>query len=335
MWKGQRTVDVHGHMTTPADYRAFAAGLTANRTPRTARLQISDDALEGALQRHLKKMDDGNIDYQLLGPRPVSMSHWESIYLQNKYAEVTNDVIAQTVRLHPDRFAGMAQLPQHWQHDTKACLEEFERSVKDLGFVGAYLNPDPGGNSLTPGMNTEYWYPLYEKAQELDAPLMVHPSIHFDERREIIPASYQYNNVVEEYLALQLLTHGDVFDVFPRLKIVICHFGGALDRFVLSDTGHISRKGYGTNLFFDTCAYDNDFFNAAVKQKGADACVFGTEAPGSGGASRTDTGKPSDEYVVDLIDQVPFISEDEKLGILQRIPLKVFSRVDEKVALAK
>ena len=47
MWKGQRTVDVHGHMTTPADYRAFAAGLTANRTPRTARLQISDDALEG------------------------------------------------------------------------------------------------------------------------------------------------------------------------------------------------------------------------------------------------------------------------------------------------
>ena len=138
MWKGQRTVDVHGHMTTPADYRAFAAGLTANRTPRNARLQISDDALEGALQRHLKKMDDGNIDYQLLGPRPVSMSHWESLYLQNRYAEVTNDVIAQTVRLHPDRFAGMAQLPQHWQHDTKACLEEFERSVKDLGFVGAY-----------------------------------------------------------------------------------------------------------------------------------------------------------------------------------------------------
>ena len=183
-------------------------------------------------------------------------------------------------------------------------------------------------------MNTEYWYPLYEKAQELDAPLLVHPSIHFDEKREIIPASYQYNNVVEEYLALQLLTHSDVFDVFPRLKIVISHFGGALDRFVLSDAGHISRKGYGTNLFFDTCAYDNDFFNAAVKQKGAEACVFGTEAPGSGGAVRTDTGKPSDEYVVDLIDQVPFISEDEKLGILQRTPLKVFSRVDASVALA-
>ena len=261
------------------------------------------------------------------------MWHWESIYLQHKFAEVTNDVIAQTARLHPDRFVGMAQLPQHYQHDTKVCLEEFERCVKSLGFVGAYLNPDPGGNGLTPGMNNEYWFPLYDKSQELNAPLMVHPSINFDPRREIIPASYQYNNLTEEYLALQLLTHSDVFDQFPRLKIVICHFGGALDRFVLSDTGHISRKGYGTNLFFDTCAYDNDFVNAAVKQKGADAVVFGTEAPGSGGAIRTDTGKPSDEYVVDLIDQVPFLTADDKLNILQKTPLRVFSLVNQSLAV--
>jgi len=333
MWNGHRTVDVHGHMTTPADFRGFAAGLTANRTPRSARLQISDDALEGALVRHIKKIDDGKIDYQLLGPRPVAMWHWESLYLQRKFAEVTNDVIAQSVRLHPDRFAGMAQLPQHYQHDTKACLEEFERAVKDLNFVGAYVNPDPGGNGLTPGMNDEYWFPLYEKAQELEAPLMVHPSISFNPRIEIIPASYQYNNVTEEYLALHLLTHSNVFDQFPRLKIVICHFGGALDRFILTDTGHISRKGYGSNLFFDTCAYDDDFMAAAMKQKGPEACVFGTEAPGSGGAIRPETGKPSDEFVVDQIAALPFLSDQDKLNVLQSNPLKVFSRVNKQLAI--
>ncbi len=333
MWNGHRTVDVHGHMTTPPEFRAFSHNLTANRTPRTAKLEISDDRLENALGRHMKKIDDGKIDYQLLGPRPVSYWHFEAMFIQRKWAEVTNDVIAQTVRLHPDRFAGMAQLPQHFEHDIEESLEEFERAVKDLGFVGAYVNPDPGGNHLTPGMNDEYWFPLYELASELDAPLLVHPSISLDPRLEIIPASYQYNNVTEEYLALQLLTHSDVFDQFPKLKIIICHFGGALDRFVLTDTGHISRKGYGTNLFFDTCAYDNDFVAAAVKQKGANACVFGTEAPGSGGAIHPDTGKPSDEYVVDLLDHLPFLSDADKLAILQTTPLKVFSRIDQAKAL--
>lgn len=335
MWNGQRTVDVHGHMTTPPEFRAFSHNLTANRTPRSANLTISDDRLEDALKRHLTKIDDGKIDYQLVGPRPVSYWHFETMRLQRKWAEVTNDVIAQTVRLHPDRFAGMAQLPQHFEHDIDESLEEFERAVNDLGFVGAYLNPDPGGNHLTPGMNDEYWYPLYEKSVELDAPLLVHPSINFDPRIEIIPASYQYNNVTEEYLALQLLTHSDVFDTFPELKIIICHFGGALDRFVLTDKGHISRKGYGTNLFFDSCAYDTDFVTAAVKQKGVDSVVFGTEAPGSGGAIHPVTGKPSDENVVDLLDSLDFLSDSDKLNILQTTPLKVFSRVDPKVALAK
>jgi predicted TIM-barrel fold metal-dependent hydrolase len=162
---------------------------------------------------------------------------------------------------------------------------------------------------------------------------MVHPSISFDPRLEIIPNNYQYNNVTEEYLASQLLTHSNVFDQFPRLKIVICHFGGALDRFVRGDTGHLSQKGYGTNLFFDTCAYDDAFVEAAVKQKGVDACVFGTEAPGSGGAIHPATGKPSDEHCVDQIGSLPFLTHEQRLQILQGNPLKVFNRIKRDVAL--
>lgn len=104
------------------------------------------------LQRHLKKIDDGKIDYQLVGPWPVSYWHHEAMLLQHKWAEVTNDIIAQTVRLHPDRFAGIVQLPQHFEHEITESFEEFERGVKEYGFVGAYVNPDQGANHLTPDL---------------------------------------------------------------------------------------------------------------------------------------------------------------------------------------
>src|SRR5262249_28274936 len=131
---------------------------------------------------------------------------------------------------HPDRFLGIAQLPQSSTLDTSNCVAELSRCVEELGFVGALVNPDPAGDRQTPGMNAEYWFPLYDRAQALDAPLIVHPSISRDPRLAIIPHSYQYNNVTEEALAVLLLEHSGVFETFPRLKIVVCHCGGALNR---------------------------------------------------------------------------------------------------------
>ena len=141
---------------------------------------MSDEQLEAAQQRHLKFMDDRGIDVQLIGPRPIAMWHWMRPFLQEFWAFTTNNVIARIVKLHPDRFRGMAQLPQSRDRDTRFCLPEFERCIKELNFVGAYLNPDPAGDKQTPGVHEEYWHPLYEKAVQLDVPLMVHPSTTYD-----------------------------------------------------------------------------------------------------------------------------------------------------------
>ena len=45
------------------------------------------------------------------------------------------------------------------------------------------------------------------------------------------------------------------------------------------------------NLYYDCCAYDDNFLAAAIKQHGVDQILFGTESPGSGGVLRPDTGK--------------------------------------------
>lgn len=323
MHNGQKVIDVHGHMTTPPHFRQFAANLVSQNSPQ--KFELADEQLARAQERHLQVMNERNIDLQLLGPRPIAMWHWMRPFLQELWCRVTNDVIARICKLHPDRFVGMAQLPQNSTLDTRNCIPELVRCVKELGFVGAYLNPDPAGDKQTPGMHEEYWYPLYEKAQELDIPLFVHPSVSYDRRIEVIPANYQMNNYIEEFIALQLLTHSNVFQTFPRLKVVICHCGGALNRFIPTDR-HIAQKDLSKNLFFDACAYDVNFLTAAIKQRGVDQMLFGTEAPGSGGAVRPDTGRPSDD-LVPVIDSLGFLTAEDKLKIFHKNPLKVFTRV--------
>ncbi len=356
MYKGQKVIDVHGHMSTPPHFRAYAYNLIALRSPGETDLEIPDDLIETALERHLRVMDERNIDLQLISPRPVAMMHWERPFIVERWTRTTNNVIHQQCRMHPDRFAGVAQLPQNASLDTRNCVEELERCVRELGFVAAIVNPDPGADRQTPGMNTEFWFPLYERAEERDATLIVHPSISRDPRIEIIPHSYQYNNITEETLATLLLEHSDVFERFPRLRILVCHCGGALrrtlprgarvgwggsgswaqavvkesDREGGGQIGMPVRRARGTardvssNLFFDTCAYDRHFLAAAIHQRGVDRMVFGTEAPGTGtSVLNPETGKPSDD-LVPVIDRLEFLSTEDKVKIFTENPRRVF-----------
>ncbi|HEY2987180.1 MAG TPA: amidohydrolase family protein [Candidatus Binatia bacterium] len=324
MFQNQKVIDVHGHMSTPPHFRGHLGATISLNTPGR-KLEMSDEALANAQKSHIKGMDERNIDVQLIGPRPVAMWQWTRPFLQQDICRVTNDVIARIVKLHPDRFYGMAQLPQNSQLDTSNCVAELERCVTQLGFVGAYVNPDPSGRKDAPGMNDPYWHPLYKKAQELDVPLMVHPSTSFDPRIEVVPHNYQMNNYTEEFIAMHILSHSNVFELFPRLRIVICHCGGALNRFIPTDH-HIAQKDLSKNLFYDCCAYDDNFLTAAIKQKGVDQMMFGTEFPGSGGAARPDTGKPSDD-VLPVIDSLKFLSGEDKLKIFRTNALRVFTKV--------
>ncbi|HZU06295.1 MAG TPA: amidohydrolase family protein [Chloroflexota bacterium] len=345
MYQGRKVIDVHGHMSTPPHFRAFAYNLIALRTPDEFDLDLSDEQLEMAQKRHLRMLDERGIDIQLLSARPVAMMHWERPFIVEKWTRVTNNVIHQICRLHPDRFVGIAQLPQCSTRDTSNCLEELDRCVEELGFVGALVNPDPGGDRQTPGMDKEYWFPLYERAQTLDIPLIVHPSISRDPRLESIPHSYQYNNLTEETLAVLLLEHSNVFELFPRLKVVVCHCGGALNRIRARELERSGERAGGQvgmavreeaprrrgdvtqNLFFDTCAYDPDFLATAIKQRGPERMLFGTEVPGTGSDTlNPETGRPSDD-LIPVIDRMEFLATEDKVKILYENALRVFPRL--------
>jgi predicted TIM-barrel fold metal-dependent hydrolase len=81
------------------------------------------------------------------------------------------------------------------------------------------------------------------------------------------------------------------------------------------------------NLFFDTCAYDPHFLAAALRQRGVDRMVFGTEVPGSGSHLRNpSTGKPADD-VLALLEGFDFITDEERIRIINDNPRRVFPRL--------
>lgn len=330
MYGSKKVLDIHAHVTAPCHgTQALALMLASNtptkfdpRTEENAGLGMTQESWARSVQVHIDTIDDRSIDCQLIGPRPYLMLGWMQAHLLPAWTRLVNNMIAKQIMIAPDRFVGAAQLPQNaLAEDLSHCVPELERCVHELGFKAVYLSPDPSGDRKSPGMNDKYWYPVYAKCQELGIPIVVHGTNCVDPRIDIIPQNYQIGFVWEQYLATQLLSHSDVFERFPELKVVVCHCGGALDRFIKSDH-HLSQRDVSKNLFFDTNALDLHFLEAAIKQRTPARMCFGTEAPGSGAAVRPETGRPGDD-LVPVISSFEFLSEQDKMTIFHDNPAHV------------
>jgi predicted TIM-barrel fold metal-dependent hydrolase len=157
------------------------------------------------------------------------------------FTEETNTVIAKQVEMFPDRFRGRVWLPLTPGVSPKAVLPYLEKLVKEQGFVGCLLNPDPGECSgvETPPLGDRFWYPLYEKLVELDIPGHIHSSGCRSER-----LTYSLHFINEENIAVVSLLTSDVFKDFPTLKILVSHGGGAIPyQFARFEASSLRRKG--------------------------------------------------------------------------------------------
>jgi len=336
MYHGTKVFDVHSHVRRPNGANLFATSMLASNAASKSPLSeggrdtVSTEQYFAEAEHHVRYMDERNIDVQLLGPQPFLMFGWMPDHLLPAWTRYINDAIAQQVRFFPTRFLGACQLPQRAHEDSIAhCLPELERCVSEYGFVGVYVSPDPTGHRDSPGLAEPYWYPLYERCEQLGLPIIVHGSACQDPRIRNIPGNYQIGFVIEQYLATEILTHSDDFERFQNLKVVICHCGGALDRFMASER---RWPDLSNNLFFDTCAHDIDYLGVAIRQRGVPQMVFGTEArgqnPGSGPRPAHEPGISGDD-LVPVIDSYDFLSEADKIAIFNANPCRVLPAFDK------
>jgi 4-oxalmesaconate hydratase len=231
--------------------------------------------------------------------------------------------------MFPDRLRGVAGLPQYRDASPENCLEELERTVNELGFVGCLLNPDPTEGDATPppGLGDPFWYPLYKRMVALDVPALIHSASSCCPRE-----SYTLKFINEESIAIISLLESRVFEDFPKLRIVVAHGGGAIPyqmgRF---RAWTLRRKEPETfdqklrKLYFDTCNYSKDSLELLFRTVGVDRCLFGTESPGTGSVHNPETGFDFDD-LKPLIEQIDWLSDDDRHAIFEGNARKVYPR---------
>lgn len=328
-------IDCHGHVSPPVDLWAYKASLMSHRGEHGRRMDdISDEEIlryankkEMAPCGHLDMLDRVGTDLQLLSPRPFQMAHSaKPAKIVHWFTEETNNLIARTVGLLPDRFLGVGGLPQAAGEPIENVLAELERCIKQLGFKGVLLNPDPFENSgaEAPHLGDRYWYPLYEKLCELDVPAHIHASGSHSER-----TPYTLHFINEESIAVFNLVNSDVFKDFPELKIVVSHGGGAIPYQIGRFQSGAARKGFDfldrmRNLYFDTVLYTPEALSLLIKTVGVDRCLFGAECPGVGSTIDPATGRTRDD-VKPMIESLDWLSQTDRDAIFHGNARRVFN----------
>ena len=329
-------IDCHAHVTAPQKLWAYRALLTANRgVDGPGKLVISDDEIEESLhideigiKGHLELLTDHKIDLQLISPRPYHLMHSEYPEKMIRwFLEEEHNVMARIIRMHPDKFQGIAALPQCAGLSIKNSLPELERAVKELGFRGCLINPDPfeeRGTGEAPSLGDEYWYPLYEMLCKLKIPGIIHATTSCSSR-----LGYSIKMINEESIGILNLLNSNVFQDFPDLKLIIPHGGGAIPYQIGRFEADYRKKEKGSfrehmkKFYYDTVLYSEEAIEFLIKVVGADNCLFGTECPGVGAVINPCTGKQMDD-LVPVIDNLSFLSEDEKKKIFEENAKKVF-----------
>ena len=330
-------IDCHGHYTTaPKELQAFRdEQIKGNDTP--APLKISDDQIRETIQNgQLKMQQDRGSDITIFSPRAAGMGHHIGTGKTSEvWTDVCNTLIHRVVKLFPKNFIGVAQLPQTPGVSPANCIKELERCVKEFGFVGCNLNPDPSGGKWTdpPMTDKKWWYPFYEKMVELDVPAMVHVSMSCNPNFHTTGAHY----INGDTTAFMQFIMSDIFKDFPTLRFIIPHGGGAAPyhwgryRGLAQDQ---KRPPFDElllkNVFFDTCVYHQPGIDLLTKVVPIDNILFASEMIGAVRGIDPNTGHHYDD-TKRYVDKAP-ISDADRKKIFETNIKKVFPRFDKSYA---
>jgi 4-oxalmesaconate hydratase len=336
-------IDCHGHYTTaPKALQAYRdaqiEGLKDLSRPRTkGRVEISDDDIRQSLENvQLKLQRERGSDVTIFSPRASAMAHHIGDATTSlHWSQQCNDLIHRVCSLYPDNFVGVCQLPQTPSEPLANCADELARCVKELGFIGCNLNPDPSGGRWTaPPLTDRYWYPFYEKMVELDVPAMVHVSSSCNPNFHATGAHY----INADTTAFMQFLTADLFQDFPTLRFIIPHGGGAVPyhwgryRGLAQDMKRPPLDELiGDNVFFDTCVYHLPGIELLLKVVPADNVLFGSEMVGAVRGIDPETGHYFDD-TKRYIDALPTLSAEDRHKIFEGNARKVYPRINTQLA---
>ncbi len=242
----------------------------------------------------LKGMDEAGIDIQVLSHNSPSAQKLPA-EIAGPLTRRVNDRLAGIIKQNPNRFAGFAALPTA---DPAAAADELERCVTTLGFKGAMIHGLANGMWLD---DRTFW-PIYARAEKLDVPIYIHPSVP---KPEVIEAYYKeyasdhpillraaWGYTVETATQSVRLILSGVFDAHPKLKFIIGHLGEGvplllwrINNAFTRPTGKMVQVAdiYRKHFYVTTSGFFSDAaLQACIKEIGIDRIMFSVDFPFEG-----------------------------------------------------
>lgn len=330
-------IDSHAHIVMPPESFRYMAELIGGRANPSSTPKVPEGPLRKLTEDLVRQMDALGTDIQFLSPRPYLQMHSVNPpKVTELWSRYCNNLIHAVVNMFPDRFRGVAGLPQYrTECPSVRAVAELERCVNELGFVGCLINPDPteGAEAPPPGLGDPFWYPLYEAMTRLDVPGLIHSAGSCQPRE-----SYTLKFINEESIAVISLldSSSEVFERFPDLKIVVAHGGGAIPYQMGRFRAWSVRKGEPVSfddklkkLYFDTCNYSQDSLELLIKVAGDRNVLFGTEKPGTGSARDPISGRDYDD-LKPVIENISWLSEEARSNIFECNCRRLYTRAFHK-----
>lgn len=272
-----RAIDLFNHYLPPQFYdKITALGGNAHMMNRARKMRAMAD-----LDYRLKLMDTFE-GYQQI-PCIVSPNVEQLVAPEHTaaLARFANETFYELCQKHPDKFPSfVAVLPL--DDMDKACREA-EYAISQLGAAGAQVFTNQNGRAI----DGEDFYQLYDKLNELDAVLWVHPQrtakqpYYRDEELEKYELWWTMMWPIETTMAASRLVYSGIFQRCPDLRIVLHHAGGMLP---LEE----GRMEHGLKLYSTRTAPDQQqLVESPVKDKiqinefrkfYADCATFGSKA---------------------------------------------------------
>jgi len=242
------------------------------------------------LDRHLAMMDYAGLDTALISSADGMIGDLER-------SRVVNDELLREMSTYKGRIRGMGHGAPL---DGQPGLDELDR-VWDAGLKGVAI----ASTLRDKGLDDEALFPFYEHIQAKDQFIFVHPTLACGTLGSQGFGAYDlFRTVGREFelvTAVMRLVCGGVLDQFPRLNVIMSHFGGGLSTLVgrirdyqdkafwgLSDDpihGKTAKREFDyylhERLYFDTGGHFGDMtaVKAALLNMPASRILFGTDYP--------------------------------------------------------
>lgn len=241
--------------------------------------------------RRFAAMEETGLDVQVLSlstPGVQNLDRAEAVALQT----ASNDLLADTVRAHPGRLQGLAILA------TPAPAEaarELERAVTKLGLNGAMLF----GRTREHNLDHAGFWPIFEAAEALNAPLYLHPQSPppavraayyrgFGDPADAALATFGIGWHYETGVQLLRLILSGVFDRFPALQVITGHWGEVmlfyLERIekmpAVSKLARPLADYFRSNVFLTPSGiFSQRYLRWVTEIAGAERVLFATDYP--------------------------------------------------------